>query len=270
MDSGKDAGPNFGVFTPEDYISKINTPAQNPEYFKRFHLPLIKNAKKNSPDGKITLLDVACGYAFELDPLRDDPAITLLGIDIARDVLAGTRKRFGANRSLFVQADVEDPPLAENVADAGIALNAVGYKPEHVLGTLYRALKPGRRCAVNFRVYGNPYNQAFYDYYRERGATLSDQELDFHGLKFRLTVLNYATYRGENEKDTEQIRNLDRQVYFQSVKDIKKLVKAVGFKIVKHNKFHFASTANPDNEIDVYTLQKPTPDGQQSPVAASR
>jgi hypothetical protein len=52
------------------------------------------------------------------------------------------------------------------------------------------------------------------------------------------------------------IRNLERQVYFPSVDDMVRFVAALGLKVVSHETFHFASPSNPDNEIDVFTLEK--------------
>ena len=135
--------------------------------------------------------------------------------------------------------------------DVGIAVNAVVYKPDHMLRTLYRALKPGGKCAVNFRVFSHHLNEPFYRYYLDRNCTMSDQELLVGGESFTLKVLDYR------ECSDPDIRNLDRQVYFQTTEDVERLAKAVGFAIAGHQYFHFSSPANPENEVDVYTFQKP-------------
>lgn len=255
--------PDFGAFSAQAYASKINSPAQSLEYFKRFHLPLIREARMESVDGRILLLNVACGHGYEMDflaeegdPKRIDPAITVLGLDISLTTLVeSTRKRFSRENIDFIIADVEHSPIASDVADVGIALNAVVYKPYHMLRTLFDALKPGGKAAVNFRVYDNLFNKAFYEFYLAQGCSLGDSELvaptPDGDMELPLKVLDYR-----NSSD-EQVRSLDRQMYFRSVRDIRKLVAAVGFEIGKHGRFHFQSPANPNNEIDVFTLEKP-------------
>jgi hypothetical protein len=124
-----------------------------------------------------------------------------------------------------------------------------------MLKTLFRALKPGGKCAVNFRVYGNKFNEPFYQYYLNDGGQILNQTLTVtNGDRTETFALKVLDYRQCSEK---KIRNLDRQIYFQSESDIERLIDVVGFSVENHKKFHFQSPVNPDNEIDVFTLQKP-------------
>ena len=58
--------------SPDEYREKINTPARNPEYFRRFHQPIIERAKQQFGP-QIRLLDIACGPGDELDFVKNDP-----------------------------------------------------------------------------------------------------------------------------------------------------------------------------------------------------
>src|SRR3989344_3681947 len=186
-------GPDYNAFSESAYFDKINTPAKTPEYYERFHKPLVEEAKREAAPHPIVLLDVACGFAYELDFVKDDPSVYIVGIDIASDVLAQAKKRLP--NATFIAADTEHSPLAKESADVGMALNAFGYKPDKVLETLYEALKPGKKCAMNFRVYGNTYNDAFFQHYIDQGAVLGDGDLVVgtgeHNKRFKLKVLNY-------------------------------------------------------------------------------
>ncbi len=179
-----------------------------------------------------------------------DPQVRLFGLDLSAETLrSSTRKRLGQVN--LIAADVEHSPIADNSMDAGMAVNAVVYKPDQMLSTLYRALKPGRKCAVNFRVFSHPLNMPFYQYYLDRNCSISDQVLRVGDEQFTLKVLDYR-------QCTEEIyRNLDRQVYFQTTEDVERFVRAIGFNIAGHQYFHFASPVNPENEVDVFTLEKP-------------
>lgn len=262
--------PNYGELSAQSYIDKINSPSRSKVYFESFHQPVINEAKAQSADGAIVLLNLACGHAFEMDflgepvlsndqsdqPIKIDPSVRVVGFDIDRQTLVkSARNRFQHGDFDFLEADTQYPPLQNNIADVGIVLNAVVYKPNYLMKALFDALKPGKKAVVNFRAYQNPYNQAFYDYYLKQGGKIIGQELvmpTFRGdAKFDLKVLDYRQIQDPKTSI------LDRQVYFQSLPDIERFIEAVGFNIIQHDAFHFKSPANPDNEIDVFTLQKP-------------
>jgi len=233
------------------YTAKINTPAKNPDYFSRFHKPLVERAKAASPNGEVVLLDIACGHAQELDFFGNDKKVLRIGVDIAKTVLRSAKTRLPETD--FIAADVRRLSLRDDSVDVGIALNAVVYVPDKMLEALFRALKPGGRCAVNFRVYGNPFNQPFYDYYLERGGALRDEELVVGNQVFSLAGIDY---RG---CDDPLIRNLVVQSYFRSAQDAERLISTIGFGICARDIFHFPSPANAENEVDVFTLEKPHP-----------
>jgi trans-aconitate methyltransferase len=254
--------PDYGALSGAVYSSKINTPAKSPDYFRRFHLPLIEAARKDNPGGRVVVADIACGHGYELEFLKGIPDVDLVGIDISAKVLqTSTRSRLPDAR--LIAADVRwiGQSVEEGIADAGIALNAVVYEPTQMLGALMHMLRPGGRCAVNFRIFGNPFNDAFYESYTRQGGRISDVEVVFErGGKKETFVLKELDYRECIDPD---IRNLDRQVYFTSSdgttfksKDVLRLIELTGFRALGEDTFHFASPANPDNEILVYTLQK--------------
>lgn len=239
--------PRFGEI---EYDRSINTPSKSPTYYRAFHEPLITEAKSQTSNGKVVVLNVACGPGNEFEFMENDPTLRLIGFDISPELIRQGQDRFRGKpaKADFVVADTKQPPIADNSVDVGIAVNAVIYSPDAVLDTLHHALKKGGKCAVNFRVFGNEFNKPFYNTQIERGATLEDEELDVNGEKFRLKVFNYATHA--------TLPQLGKQVYFTSEEDIERFIAAKGFVIDKHGKFHFPSPDNPNNEVEVYTLQK--------------
>lgn len=247
--------PNYGALDEKTYRAKINTPAKNPLYFERFHKPLVDRAASAAPGRKAVLVDIACGHALELDFLKDDSRVSLIGVDADPSSLASASKRLPGAR--FIEHDVRNEPplpLPRDFADAGIALNAVVYVPERMLAALKWGLRRGGECAVNFRIYGNPFNRRFYDYYVERGGSIRDEGLFVsaggRSGHFTLAALDYT------QCDDPDIRNLAVQRYFKSKGDVERLIALIGLEILDSAPFHFASPVNPDNEIEVYTLRK--------------
>ena len=244
--------PTYEELTKADYEKRINTPAKNPDYYQRFHQPIIEEAKRGAEDGgKIKVLDVASGHGHELQFIKDDSDLTIYGLDIAHAPLKSAKESLEIIHPIV--GDVKDSPIRENSMDTAIALNAVVYSPDKMLETIHAALKPGGKCAVNFRIYDK--NPAFYEYYENDGGKVYDQELVVkkggEEKRFTLKVMDY------NECGDKKIRNLDKQVYFQSKDDIEELIKFIGFNIDRHEPFEFESVANPKNDLDVYILEKP-------------
>ena len=208
--------PHFGALSESDYTLRINTPARNPEYYRRFHKPIIDAAKEAS-DGDVTVVDVACGPAFELDFFGNDPRVKVIGFDIAIDpLIEALRNRFP--RGIFARGDVSHCPIKEGIADVAIALNAMIYKPWEMLCALRHVLKPGGKAVVNFRNFSNPKNAEFYIFQCRRNSKIHDSEIcvEVNGRveKFRLKVVDYS-----NSTD-EKARNLGHQCYFTSTEDI--------------------------------------------------
>lgn len=242
--------PGFGKI---EYDASINTPSKSDVYYKAFHAPLIAQAKSHTADDKVAVLNVACGPGHEFEFMENDPALRLVGFDISPELIKQAQDKYKRKPASadFILGDTKHPPIADNSVDVGIVVNAVIYSPGAVLDTLHHALKEGGKCAVNFRVFGNKFNEPFYDTQVKRGATLEDEDFEVNGEKFKLKVVNYATHT--------DLPQLGKQVYFTSEEDIERFIAAKGFAIEKHRKFHYASPDNKDNEVEVYTLQKPKP-----------
>ena len=234
-----------------EYDARINTPSKSPAYYKAFHAPVIEEAKAHSSDGKVTILGLACGPGNEFEFMQDDPDLRIIGFDIDPGLIQQARSKFigTAARFDFFVGDTRHPPYAEGVADVAVAVNALIYNPGELLDAALYGLKPGGKLVANARIFGNEHNKPFYDTQLERGATLEDEEIDVNGEKFQFKVVNYATHK--------LLPQLGRQVYFTSEGDIERFMVAKGFIVSKHDKFHFPSPDNPDNEIEVYTLEKP-------------
>ena len=260
MDKGEMERPGTGFYRQMDaqaYRETINTPARNPEYFARFHKPMVERAKQKFGT-PVHVLDIACGPAFELDFLKDDKDLRLIASDISPKILEEARSRIG-NNAVFFEMDARSPELRLNSIEAGILVNAVIYIPDKMLETMFKALRPGGECAVNFRLYDNPYNRPLFDHHVQRNGKIIDQELNVKGRTepFRMKTLDHAERITEDGTPDEKIRGLGQQTYFQSIADVEELIRLIGFEIVEHSKFNFASPANPDNQIDVFILRKP-------------
>lgn len=254
--SGSSYYKNMGA---ERYREKINTPAKSSEYFNLFNKPIIERAKEKF-GSNITMLDIACGPADELDFIKNDPNIKIIATDISPDILSSVKEKLG-NDALIFANDSSLSAIKDNVAEVGMLVNALIYVPDKMLKTMYDALKQGGECSVNFRVFGNEHNNAFYNYYREHQGKIIDQELNIlvpGGKKrFFVKVLDYTECVNDDGSPDEAIRHLGQQTYFQSTEDIKELIKLIGFEEVEHSQFQFSSPVNPKNEIDVYILRKP-------------
>lgn len=259
------ASPTFGAMTAEMYSAKINTPAKDPNYYRWFHRPLIERAIGSKAGDKITLIDVACGPALELDFFKDNPRVHSIGVDMEQRMLSEAQQRLPGAK--FYCWDVRnEPPLPPGIrrasADAGILLNAMIYVPDRMLCALGYGLKGGGLATVNFRVHGNPFNEAFYHYYTERQGVIREERHYYptrEGGKegFVMAALDYSQCIDLATGAPDPVRNLATQLYFRSGDDIIRLIEISGLSVATHTLFHFASAANPDNEIEVYTIMKP-------------
>ncbi|MBU0999939.1 M20/M25/M40 family metallo-hydrolase [Patescibacteria group bacterium] len=244
--------PKFGKAfgNKEAYDSNINTPSGSSYYYEKFHAPVIEAAKKISPDGKVTLLGIACGPGNEFEFMQGDPSLRIIGFDIAPELIKQARDRFGGTAAEFgfFVGDTRQLPLREGIADVAVAVNAIIYNPGEVFDAAQYGLKPGGRFVVNARIFGNEHNKPFFNTQTGRGATLEDAEIDVNGEKFPLKVVNYANH--------ESLPQLGKQVYFTSEAGLERFIAAKGFTVDKHDKFHYSSPDNTNNEVEVYTLQK--------------
>ena len=247
-----DAQSHYELLGEKGYVSMINTPSKDPAYYEMFHKPLLERAKARTQNMPISLVDVACGYCHELDFIQADKDIEVWGVDISNKVLDEARRRLPQAR--LVEHDVrrDKLPYQEGSIDAAIAVNAVVYSPQDMLNFIFRSLKPGGEAVVNFRNSSNPFNAPFYNHYVSDGATIKEEEVMVGNEKFTLKVLDCNTCKDE------KIKALDKQVYFQNESDIERFIRTMGFNMANHQKFHFKSPVNPDNEMDVYTIAKLT------------
>lgn len=118
------------------------------------------------------VLDLCAGTGdLALAALAGAPGVRVIGVDLAREMLArGDRKRAGAP-VLFVQGDAERVPLADGSVDAA----SVGFGIRNVasLGAAFaetaRVLRPGGRFAVlEFTTPPNPVFRGLYHAYFHR------------------------------------------------------------------------------------------------------
>lgn len=237
--------PRFGEI---NYDASINTPSKSLAYFSAFHEPLIEAAKKLTTD-QVTILGIACGPGYEFEFMRDDPRLRIVGFDLDPELIKQAEKRFegsAADVSFFV-GDTRKPLLIEETADLAIAVNALIYNPDDLLDTAKKHMKINGKLVLNARIYGNPFNNPFFENQTARGATLEEEVIYVNGEKFTLKAVNYSSH--------VSLPQLGRQVYFTSEEDLEKFMRLKGFEISEHEKYHYASTDNPDNEVEVYTLQ---------------
>lgn len=244
------------------YRDKINTPARNREYFERFHKPMVRRAKQRF-GVPVRLIDIACGPADELKFFENDRDVQLLATDISPAILTGhTRKNLSGDSMAFAM-DVGRSAIKDQSVEAGVLVNALVYVPDKMLSAMFNALKGGGECAANVRLFDNPHNAAFYDYYVQRGGRLSDADLAVKGgtSPFRMKALDYTECINDDGTPDEKIRALGQQVYFKSIGEVEGLIRLIGFEISEHSKFNFVSPVNPDNQVDVFILKKPENQG---------
>jgi hypothetical protein len=235
----------FSVSPNRDHARKINSPSRSPEYFRRFHKPLVEEVL--SMKESAVVLDVACGHAHELK-FFEDPRLVIFGVDVSQPTLDSARRDLPS--VIFMHADVRHGAFLSNTIDIGIAVNAVVYVPDAMLGFLRASLVTGGRAAVNFRDASNPLNKPFFDHFLVDGGSVSLSVLKVAREEFQLRVLDY------NLCNDMEVRNLGRQVFLQSVDDMVRLMDTVGLNVISHEQFRFASPANPENELDVFIVEK--------------
>lgn len=247
----------YANMDPDGYKARINTPANSPEYFNTFHKPMLERARERVGEGALTILDVACGPAMELQFFDEEihGALTLVATDISPDILPSVRERYG-NTVLAFAADVCHSPLRSGVADVALLVNAMIYSPAGMLQAVTGALKAEGEVAVNFRDFSNPHNAAFYEYYLSHGGVLLDREIQVSKTPLEVKVLDYTNCVDDDGEPEQAIRQLGQQLYFTSPADIEAVATSTGLQVVSRAPFQFESPVNPNNEIDVFVLKK--------------
>src|SRR3989338_5039966 len=119
--------PSFGEI--QSYDESINTPSKNPAYYKTFHAPVIEEAKNHTPDGKVTILGLACGSGNEFEFMRNDSYLRIIGFDIDPKLIQQARSRFVKTQAEFdfFVGDIRQSPFKKDIAHIAIAVNALIY-----------------------------------------------------------------------------------------------------------------------------------------------
>jgi SAM-dependent methyltransferase len=97
-------------------------------------------------DGTQVVADVGCGSGFDLRPLVTGGRCRLaIGVDLSAGMLHGMDDLRGSGRLALVQGDAQRLPLADQVADVGLAMHMLYHVPDipAALSELRRIVKPG-------------------------------------------------------------------------------------------------------------------------------
>lgn len=250
-------------FSSDEYNKKINTPAASPVYFEHFIQPLVEDAlAKAAPEEKIGILDMACGHATAMEfmaKLPESKRLKITGLDLSADALNEARAGFAEKHPEldinFIETDAEkDLPIPPQSMDMATAINAMAYKQGHMLKSLFNALKPGGKCAVNF--FRPSENSPYIDYYRNKGCRVYDRKMEVSAggrtVSVNLLVTDFSGF------PDEKISKLGAQSFLKGKDDIEALARLVGFEIAGDKGFSFYS--EPIQAIvhnDVYTFRKP-------------
>ncbi|KKT20090.1 MAG: hypothetical protein UW02_C0001G0003 [Candidatus Nomurabacteria bacterium GW2011_GWB1_43_7] len=236
--SGPDYYKNMSL---DSYRGKVNSPAENREYAERYHIPMVTRAKEKfgSP---IHVLSIACGPADELNFIKNDPDTKIIATDFSSYILTHAKKALGEGAGVFT-SDANSPALKENIAEAGILVNAMIYAPDKMLEAMYNALKPGAQCTLNFRTFSLvEQERGVFGYFLEHGGKVLDRELPVQtrgeSRVFNVKVLDYSetTKAGSKMPDLER-RQLKQQIFFMSLDDMRELAKLMGFKEIEYSRF---------------------------------
>jgi len=250
-------------FTSNEYNNKINTPAASPVYFEHFIQPLVEDAlAKAGSEGKIDILDMACGHATAMEfmaKLPESKRLKITGLDLSADALNEARAGFAEKHPeldiAFIETDAEkELPIPAGSIDMATAINAMAYKQGHMLKSLFNALKPGGKCVVNF--FRPSENNPYIEFYREKGCRIYDRKMEV-SAGGRTAVLNLLVTDFSGMPD-EKLSKLGAQSFLKGKEDIETLASLVGFKIDGQKGFSFYS--EPIRAIvhnDVYTFRKP-------------
>lgn len=210
---------------------------------------MIERAKAANTIRPITVFALACGHGDELAFFAEDPDIKIVGLDSSPQSIASAEARYP--QSQFIVGDSEDPPSTlKGTAQAAIAVNAMIYKPDHMLRALWETLQAGSECSVNFRLPNTAGNQEFVAFCKSLGTEIKLTQVRFANTDFPVTVFDYSRC------PDPQYRALGQQMYLTSAADIDALIQLSGFEIVSSNPFLFTSHKQIKNETVVFRLRK--------------
>lgn len=98
------------------------------------------------------VLDIACGTGeLERLLLNNNPARTIVGVDLSEQMLAQARQKLSAYGNVtFQQATASQLPFPDQGFDVVVSANAFHYfpEPEQALMEMQRVLKPGGRLVL--------------------------------------------------------------------------------------------------------------------------
>ena len=244
----KTSNINFGIYNPEQYKKIIASPSQSQAYFERFHMPMVESLILKFGD-RVRVIGVACGFAHELEFLKDDKRVMIAGIDKSRKMLAEARKN--VPNGFFKYADVTKSAPMPASFEGAILVNAMIYANSmEKMGTYaYSSLVEGGMATINFRDSRKPENIPFFEDCVKCGCQDIIVPLEVDGRHFKLRVMDYTKRKDIN-------RNLGQQAYFQSRQDIEDFLTIIGFEISSHGIYTYKSSENERNVTDVYSLAK--------------
>ena len=248
--------------TLERYYNTVDTPSNSLEYFEAFHKPLIERVKQRfgSP---VHVFDMACGPADELKFIKDDPDVVIVATDISSKILPVaketlTRTATSPNKSPLVFAsEAEFPPFKENIAEAGIMVNAMAYDPDKMLETMYRALRPLGQCVVNFKIYSQLHSRNFKALNGKESLRKFIVSTSSGSETFDVMVRDFSGYNKPDGSPDLALRSVGEQLYFLSVEDIKRLIELIGFKKVNYTNYKPVNDTS-FSATHVFVLEKPS------------
>jgi SAM-dependent methyltransferase len=123
-----------------------------------------------------TVLEIGCGPGATLVRIAASFGARLIGIDLLPEMLAIAKRRVrwcGLRRQVtLMRGDAIALPIADRTCDRIYVESVIGIQgqgaPETILAEIYRALKPGGRCAINEAVWRTTASDAEIDAANER------------------------------------------------------------------------------------------------------
>ena len=239
--------PNFDAFSREDYANHIISPAKNPEYFNRFHGPMV-DALVNRFGSPVKILSLACGYGDELAFFEKDRRVKLTGLDISNEMIAKNRELFPGMEFAVVDVAVEKPK--KGAFEGLVAVNATPYCPDKMCGYAFRALRRGGRAAMNFYTVSNEKNTCILSEIQKLGAVMRRISLRVRGKEFPMLEV-------DNSGRKTITKEVGTQLWFATQKNIEDLLSLIGFKIVLHQSFDVDDGSKIVASTETYILEKP-------------
>lgn len=245
---------SYDALDSEKYTKIISSPSQSLEYFRQFHEPVIEKAKEQIR-GQVKVLALACGHGFELEFLKDDLRVQLIGTDLSVKTLEESTQK-SVPDAMLVSGDIDHITFPEGTADVGIIVNGLIYKQKRMLDVLFRALAKGSSAVANFPVAERPVNLAFAHAFVASGDSVlrsrGEDDIRAGGKTIKMFGMDFDT------SHEPEIKSLGVQTYFLTVRDAQNLAESAGFVIERQEVFSYISPRTKGQiDTDVFTLRKP-------------